>query len=106
MKSNHRMRYALPVLVMLSTLHGGGLMAGELGAGLDKIAECVACHGADGIGKAEQYPNLQGQGEAYLVKQLRDFKRGTRKDPAMNVIAESLSDEEVKRLARFFAQVK
>lgn len=72
----------------------------------EKIARCVACHGADGIGKAEQYPNLQGQGTAYLVKQLKEFKSGIRKDSSMNVIAEPLSEADIKMLANFFNQVK
>ncbi|MES9818120.1 MAG: c-type cytochrome [Candidatus Thiodiazotropha sp.] len=30
-------------------------------AGQEKLLTCVACHGADGIGKSPQYPNLKGQ---------------------------------------------
>ncbi len=79
-------------------------------AGMDsnqaQIASCVACHGADGVGKADQYPNLQNQKTAYLVKQLRDFKSGARKDATMTTIAQSLSEADMQMLAIFFAQVK
>jgi cytochrome c553 len=37
---------------------------------------CVACHGADGIGKAPQYPDLRGQKTAYMEKQMRAFRSG------------------------------
>lgn len=97
-------KYARCCLAAPLLLCGTGLQAAD--ADLAKVAACVACHGADGVGKAEQYPTLQGQREAYLVKQLKDFKSGVRKDSSMNVIAESLSEADMKMLARFFAQVK
>lgn len=71
-----------------------------------KIANCVACHGADGVGKADQYPNLQGQKAAYTVKQLQDFKSGVRKNATMNTVARALSEADIKMLANFFTQVK
>ena len=72
----------------------------------EKIAGCVACHGADGIGKADQYPNLQGQQIGYLVKQLKSYKSGVRKSSTMNTVAKSLSDEDIQMLAMFFNRVK
>ena len=48
--------------------------AGDAAAGKAKAAMCAACHGANGISIAPMYPNLAGQKEAYLVKQLKDFK--------------------------------
>lgn len=71
-----------------------------------KVASCVACHGADGVGKADQYPNLQGQKAAYTVKQLQDFKSGVRKNATMNTVARALSEADMKMLANFFTQVK
>ena len=37
-------------------------------------APCAACHGADGNSAAPSFPKLAGQGEKYLVKQLKDIK--------------------------------
>ncbi|MDR2838161.1 MAG: cytochrome c [Azonexus sp.] len=71
-----------------------------------KLGPCVACHGADGIGKAPQYPNLQGQKAGYLEKQLRAFRSGERKDPNMSIMAAKLSDQDISDLAAYFAQVK
>lgn len=71
-----------------------------------KIASCVACHGADGVGKADQYPNLKGQKVAYTVKQLQDFKSGARKNATMNTVARPLSEADMQMLAKFFSQVK
>ena len=72
----------------------------------EKIAACVACHGADGIGKADQYPDLQGKPVEYLFMQLKYFKSGARKGSAMNTIAKPLTEEDMRMLAVFFNQVK
>lgn len=71
-----------------------------------KLGACVACHGADGIGKAPQYPNLQGQKSAYLQKQLKAFRSGERKDASMNALATGLSDEDIVDLSTYFEQVE
>ena len=52
-----------------------------------KVGACVACHGADGIGKAPQYPNLAGQKATYIEKPLSAFRSGERKDPNMSAMA-------------------
>ena len=67
---------------------------------------CVACHGADGIGKAPQYPNLAEQKAAYMVKQMRAFRSGERQDPWMSAMARSLTDEEITALATWFAALR
>ena len=87
-------------------LHVFLLQAAGMDLNQTTIASCVACHGADGVGKADQYPNLQNQKTAYLVKQLRDFKSGARKDATMTTIAQALSEADIQMLAKFFAQVK
>lgn len=81
-------------------------IAGDAATDHAKLGSCVVCHGADGIGKAPQYPNLQGQKAAYLEKQLKAFKSGARRDPAMNTMAKSLSDTDMADLAAYFANLK
>jgi cytochrome c553 len=69
------------------------------------LGTCVACHGADGIGKAPQYPNLAGQKAPYTEKQLKAFRSGERKDPNMSAMAALLSDEDIAKLAAYFENV-
>ena len=69
------------------------------------VGTCVACHGADGIGKAPQYPSLRGQPVAYLKKQLEGFRSGRRKSSSMNVLARNLSDTDIAVLAGFFGNL-
>jgi hypothetical protein len=42
------------------------------------ISGCVPCHGADGIAKFAEVPNLAGQNEPYLLNQLHAFHAGKR----------------------------
>jgi cytochrome c553 len=71
-----------------------------------KVGVCVACHGADGIGKAPQYPNLAGQKGAYIEKQLKAFRSGDRKDPNMSAMAKPLSDQDIADLAAYFESLE
>lgn len=71
-----------------------------------KLTVCVACHGADGVGKSPQYPNLRGQKVKYIEKQLKAFRGGDRKDPFMSVMAKPLTDEDIVALAGYFSSLK
>ena len=79
------------------------LAAGDAAAGKTKAAACAACHGADGISKVPTFPNLKGQKDAYLVKQLKAFRDGKRKDPSMNGLAKPLTDADIDNLAAYFS---
>ena len=81
-------------------------IAGDAAAGKAKAATCNACHGANGISAIPTYPNLAGQKEAYLTKQMKAFKDGTRKDPTMNAMAAPLSDADMANLSAHFAGLK
>lgn len=72
---------------------------------------CAACHGPDGNGTAATFPKIAGQHEAYLLKQLHDFKASGSKPPArvnatMQPMAATLSDEDMRGLATYFSQLK
>ncbi|MBN9696275.1 MAG: c-type cytochrome [Zoogloea sp.] len=65
---------------------------------------CMSCHGADGKGMAAGgFPRLAGLPEAYIAKQLTDFKAGRRENPLMQPIAQALDDAEVAAVARAYA---
>ncbi|WNC72616.1 cytochrome c [Thalassotalea psychrophila] len=81
-------------------------MAADAEAGKGKSAMCAACHGATGVSAVPMYPNLAGQKEAYLAKQLKDFKSGARKDPVMGSMAMPLSDADIANLAAYYASLK
>jgi cytochrome c553 len=66
---------------------------------------CFGCHGgkAQGMGVT---PRLAGQQPKYLVKQLRDFKNKTRRNPMMGSIAGGFSDDEIKALAEYMSSLE
>ena len=92
-------------LVLLTGAMGSAI-AGDAAAGKAKSQLCASCHGANGISVVPIYPNLAGQKEQYIVKQLKAFKAGTRKDPLMSPMAAPLSDADVDNLAAYFSSLK
>lgn len=78
--------------------------AADLEAAKEKAAVCAACHGAEGISASGAVgPNLAGQGEKYLLKQLRDFKSGARANAVMGAQVATLTDEDMVNLAAYYA---
>ncbi|SFV66885.1 Cytochrome c4 [hydrothermal vent metagenome] len=94
-------------LILFMSVFSINLLAnGNVAKGKAKSAVCVACHGATGNSSSTAYPKLAGQGEAYLLKQLRDFKSQTRKNGTMFGMVASLSDTDMQNLAAFFSSQK
>lgn len=93
------------LFMSIITLSSFSYAAGDAAAGKAKSATCAACHGAEGISPSPMWPNLAGQKEAYLVKQIKAFKDGTRKDPMMSPMAAPLSAEDIDNLAAYFSSL-
>lgn len=64
---------------------------------------CAACHTADGSRGSPANPILAGQHPEYLVKQLQEFKSGKRNNAIMKGFATTLSDDDMKNVASFYA---
>ncbi|MBE8163034.1 MAG: cytochrome c [Bdellovibrionaceae bacterium] len=80
--------------------------AGNAKKGKARAATCFACHGAKGISVSPVWPNLAGQKQAYLVKQLKAFKSGARKDPSMKPMVAGLSVQDMEDIAAYFSSLK
>jgi cytochrome c553 len=78
-------------------------MAGDVEAGRQKAVQCQACHGLDGLAKIPGAPHLAGQVEEYLVKAMRAYRSGERKDEMMVLVTRQLSDDDVDDLAAYYA---
>lgn len=83
---------------------------GDAEAGKNKAAVCAACHGNDGNSMIDMNPKLAGQHQAYLVKQLKDFKTAAetggkegRNNAVMNGMAAALSEQDMKDIAAWYA---
>jgi len=83
----------------------GSMAAGNVKAGKVKAASCANCHGATGEGK-DANPKLAGLEEAYIVKQLEDFKSGARKSMMMSMFAGTLDHMDMADLAAYYSSLK
>lgn len=72
-------------------------------AGATKAAVCFSCHGPNGNSQNPVWPRLAGQSAVYIAEQLHLFRAGIRKNPMMQAMAGSLSDQDIDNLAVFFA---
>lgn len=107
------MKFAASLLAALSlaTLAPLALAAGVPPAGKVDLARgqqiatsvCIACHAVDGSRGAPTNPILAGQHGDYLVKQLREFKSGARENAIMRGFASTLSDDDMRHVAAFYA---
>ena len=93
---------AIPLVVATGTTQA----AGDASAGRAKAAVCAACHGPNGVSANPQWPNLAGQKDLYLIKQMKAFRDGTRVDPLMAAQAQPLSDRDIEDLAAYFSSLK
>lgn len=93
------------IVSLLLTLGITGMAhaAGDAKAGQAKAAVCGACHGPDGNSAAPNFPKLAGQGERYLLKQLKDIKAGNRTVLEMTCLLNNLSDQDLADIAAYFA---
>ena len=70
-----RLRKLVPLAVLLAS----PAFAGDPEAGKALYTTCIACHSDDGSGNAAlQSPAVAGQSQAYVERQLRNFKSGVR----------------------------
>jgi cytochrome c553 len=102
---------ALILSALLSAAAFGSAQAAEtkpsfkadLAKGQALAQVCTACHVADGSRGSPANPILQGQHPEYLAKQLQEFKSGKRNNAIMKGFASTLSEEDMKHIAAFYA---
>ncbi|MBW7902373.1 MAG: cytochrome c4 [Rhodocyclaceae bacterium] len=73
------------------------------------IPACAGCHGPAGAGLPAQYPRLAGQFKEYTEDQLKKFRLGERaNDPEkmMRMIADKMSDRQIKAIAEYAAGLR
>jgi cytochrome c553 len=80
--------------------HGGDLAK--------NLMACAACHGEKGMGNpAANYPQIQSQQAAYVVKQLKAFRDGSRtgspSTQIMQDITSKMNDTEMEAVAAYIS---
>lgn len=100
------MRGLIVGLAALVACSAAANAAGDAASGKKVMLKCQVCHGKDGLAKLPDAPNIAGQKEAYLVKALRAFKAGERKNEQMTVVIKGLSDEDIANVAAYYSSIK
>jgi cytochrome c553 len=95
------------ILFLLISTNLANADEGDPLAGKLKSKFCQGCHGEDGNSINPLCPNISGQNQNYLEKQIRDFQSGRRVDSIMTGIAQGLiSDLDAKDIAAYFSSRK
>ena len=69
-----------------------------------KVQLCAACHGQNGVSTdPKTIPVIWGQERSYLFKQMRDYRNGERDNSIMSPIAKALAEEDLRKIASYFA---
>ncbi len=89
--------------IALFFVSSGAAFAGDVAAGQAKSALCAGCHGVDGNSLMFVNPKLAGQNQAYIVKQIKDYKANTtRQNAIMLGMVAGLSDEDAADIGAFY----
>jgi cytochrome c553 len=70
----------------------------------EKVQVCAGCHGQNGKPVDKTIPVIWGQQQGYLYIQLRDFKRGDRKNDIMQPIVASMERADMLAIAEYFSK--
>ena len=76
---------------------------GDIDVGRALSTQCSGCHGTYGMSMSEQFPNIAGQKESYLIAQLEKYKSGERNNVTMQAIAGPLGEQDMQDLAAYYA---
>ena len=73
----------------------------------NKIAQCQGCHGIPdwktAFPEVYRVPKLGGQKADYIISALKAYKSGERDFPTMRAIAAPLTDDDMQKLANYYA---
>lgn len=69
----------------------------------DRAAQCVACHGPQGVSQIPSIPSLAAQPRIFIENQLVLIREGLRDVPAMKGSLDGVPDAELTALAHYFS---
>lgn len=92
-----------PLALYICFVMSQPVMANEQSKGNDLAKACTTCHGKKGISTNASYPNLAGQKQGYLAQEITAFRDGKRDNPQMLPYVNTLSDDDITVLARYFS---
>ena len=91
------------IYVALMGFASGACADGDASAGKDLATTCLACHGETGNSLVPDFPNVAGQHEKYLLKQLKEIQSGDRPSPTMVGLLDPMSEQGLADIAAYYA---
>ena len=96
----------LGMAVFMGMASTQGIAAGNVQAGKAQSMVCASCHGQDGASAIDpSYPQLAGQNERYLARQLKMFQSGERDVALMTAQLIGKSEQDLDDLAAYYASL-
>ena len=89
------------IAMLLELAAGAPARAQDL---VGKAVFCDACHGENGVPPDTTMPVIWGQHQAYLYRQISEFKVGNRQNDPMLSLIRNMPEEEMAALAEHFSQ--
>ncbi|WP_081354681.1 c-type cytochrome [Polynucleobacter asymbioticus] len=68
------------------------------------VTACITCHGPKGQSAVGTWPKLSAQHAAYITKQLKNFKEGTRANAVMMGMAATLTEQDMINISSFLVK--
>jgi len=65
---------------------------------------CVRCHGGDGNSPNDIWPNLAGQKQTYMEKQIKAYHAGERKDDMMAMWGKMVDEKQMADILGYFSR--
>ena len=103
MKHATRTRLATIAVAAALAAPAAAQAAGDAARGKAKSEACQACHGPDGNSDNPAFPRIAGQHPDYLVKALEAYASGARQNAIMQGFAATLSAQDRRDLAAWYA---
>ncbi len=97
-------QHAASHLVTMALLIGSAGVGAQGTPGANPIANCIECHGTDGLGNEPDFPHLNGMPE-HLLKNMLDAFRAGKRPPKVRIHREIPADD-VALIAKHYAQQK
>jgi len=103
-------RGAWLALLFAMAVTGAAAQANQEGARLYQAKGCALCHGKEGRAPVQpDYPRLDGQNSAYLLRQMKDIKSGRRdngESRTMRTIMAFVNETEMWLIAEYLSRLK
>lgn len=101
-----RLNLSVLLAALLGLCSAHVFAAGNAEAGQAKSLVCASCHGQDGASVIDaSYPQLAGQNEKYLARQLKMYQSGERDVALMTAQLIGKSEQDLDDLAAYYASL-